>query len=690
MNGSTFDDFSADINEYFDTFRGQKLFKTDAADLFDTYLDSFKDKEERQHHNCNTCRSFIQRYGGLVVIAEDGTTTPVMWPKRTVKDYDRATKALRAAVSKAKVVCEFLSSERDLGREEFGGWTHFSVRNPKVFRDPLKSAGQAMAAKRQEFATINKVLVDYSDALLDKADELLASGQFYRADRAKTHLQWVRDLKAQTARRRGKKKAALVWRAVANAPAGFTSVRAGALGSLLSDIKAGYNFAAIKRRWAAVMNPETYQRTQNAPGAQQVRQAEILFEELGLAPALGRRFATVSDIPKSVVLWEPRPVKTIGRAKTPGSRGLFGHLTATGSDAAASDVTASATKMTWAKFQRTVLRGVDKLEVLVPRDDRRFMALVTADDEDAPPLLQWDDEDDRNPVSWFYAGGIDGEMRRRVQQAGGQFDNVDIRCTLMWNDRNDLDIHAVFSPDRPYAGSQHIYYSCKKAAGGWLDVDMNVRHDTDKPVENIRWGKGKATNGRYKFYVQNYSYAPGRQDSDYTVELEVGGQTYRYTGRSRGTSAMSNKTVFEFDYRAGAVTRWLAKPASPAAPSAAAPGLNAWGLESDTWATVKSVVPSPNLWKKRTTQHGKHTFFLLDGCAPTDSTKGLGFITETLRGDLREVRRTLESFTKDAEVYGVETADACGLGMVEDQPWNLTVRATSGTRVNLYKIDRFD
>src|SRR5690606_23539602 len=54
------------------------VFTTDVIGLWDAYLASFP-AESRQYHNCNCCRSFIERYGGLVTIDHDGLTTPVLW-----------------------------------------------------------------------------------------------------------------------------------------------------------------------------------------------------------------------------------------------------------------------------------------------------------------------------------------------------------------------------------------------------------------------------------------------------------------------------------------------------------------------------------------------------------------------------------------------------------------------------------
>jgi hypothetical protein len=142
---------------------------------------------------------------------------------------------------------------------------------------------------------------------------------------------------------------------------------------------------------------------------------------------------------------------------------------------------------------------------------------------------------------------IDAEIRQRVQAAGGLYDGVDIRASLLWNNRNDLDLHMV-TP-----AGEHIYYGAKKAlCGGFLDVDMNVRGETTKPVENVRWAKGTAKPGRYRIYVQNYSFKEqDRAPTPFKVEIEVNGEVRHVEGVISGkgeTGGDSSITIAEFDY----------------------------------------------------------------------------------------------------------------------------------------------
>lgn len=143
---------------------------------------------------------------------------------------------------------------------------------------------------------------------------------------------------------------------------------------------------------------------------------------------------------------------------------------------------------------------------------------------------------------------IDMEIKQRVEQAGGLHDGVDIRASLIWHNRNDLDLH-VFTP----AGEELCYRSPNKksSCGGFLDVDMNVKGETEKPVENIQWRKGTAPRGKYKVVVQNYRFHESdNEETPFKVEVEINGkiQSFEKIMPKYQTRENSNITILEFDY----------------------------------------------------------------------------------------------------------------------------------------------
>ncbi|MCS6901118.1 MAG: hypothetical protein NZX77_15270 [Polyangiaceae bacterium] len=117
----------------------------------------------------------------------------------------------------------------------------------------------------------------------------------------------------------------------------------------------------------------------------------------------------------------------------------------------------------------------------------------------------------------------------------------------------------------------------------------------------------------------------------------------------------------------------------------------AWNVTPGQWVPVTAIVPSPNLWGERPLrQHGRHLFFLLQGCRDTQRGVGRGFFVETLKSEFHPIRSTLEAYAATTTLEGAEEASACGLGMSDQSPWDLLLRVTTPTQTTLYKIDRWE
>jgi hypothetical protein len=250
-----------------------------------------------------------------------------------------------------------------------------------------------------------------------------------------------------------------------------------------------------------------------------------------------------------------------------------------------------------------------------------------------------------------------------------------MRVSLSWESYTDLDLHCI-TPAR-----EHIYFGDKRArCGGWLDVDANGGGaQTQTPVENIRWTT-TPRNGRYRFYVHNFSDR-NKGKNPFRVEMEVaGGKSWTYNGVSGGTGWQVD--VFEFDFLNGEVTQIR---------HAAITSDESWSAQPGTFVEVTGITPSPNLWGEKTApEAGNHTFFLLDGLKDTSEGMGRGFFNEHLISELREIRRTLEHFAANASIEGADEATACGIGFNKDGEWNQTFKVTSGGTTQLVKIDRWD
>lgn len=399
------------------------LFRTDADELNNLYLVSLP--SERQIHNCSCCRRFIETYGGLVAITENGEMIPAMWNPEGVPEFYRpAFAALFNRVKRARITSIFHTKEKVWGSPETGAWSHLSVAPPlsMVYRERALTAGQAMAASKENLRTVAAFLNDTKAAALDEAIRLFETGSLARSDKFVAPVKWLRALHD---RPKGKLGENVLWRAIATAPEGYCHPRASVIGPLLDDIVAGLPFAEIKAKFDAKLGPLFYQRPQAAPSAGNIRSAEELVAKLGLAPSLERRFARLDELQ---TVWLPAAAK-----ETSPSGGVFGHLKSKG-EGTVGAIDIPAVTVTWDKFTRTVLPTAQRLEILVPAHGR-FIALTTAANADAPPILKWDHEDERNPVAWYVYPRASPASQWRL--AGGQWAKINAIAPLppMWGSR---------------------------------------------------------------------------------------------------------------------------------------------------------------------------------------------------------------------------------------------------------------
>jgi hypothetical protein len=399
---------------------GGNLFATDADGLWSLYLKNIPVKQ-RQFHNCHCCRRFIETFGRLVAIDERGRATPAMWGADVGGFYGPSFSAMHARVKTARVTSVFFSKESVWGMPATPGWTHLSVAPPArlVYADWLLTPGQKMAETKENYRNVAAALGEFKPAVLDEALRVLRAEILSSSDKFIGPVQWLRDLHDRPKGRAGEN---VIWRAVADAPAGFCHPRASMAGTLLEDVAAGLSFAEVKRRFDAKVSPLRYQRPQAAPAAGNIQAAERIVEKLSIERSLERRFARLGDVE---TIWAPRE-------STPQGGGVFGHLRAKQSVAPALSLPRQT--MTWVKFSQTVLYAAEKIELLVPSHGK-FIALTAATHADAPPILKWDRQERRNTVAWYvYASG---SAASQWGLRGGSWAKVNAAALLptMWGGR---------------------------------------------------------------------------------------------------------------------------------------------------------------------------------------------------------------------------------------------------------------
>jgi hypothetical protein len=390
----------------------EPLFLTDAEDLWEIYLDNFDSPEERQHHNCSTCKQFIRSFGSLAVVNEGGRVVSCLWNEDDApENLRRSVAALSRAVRRSKIVSPFLSKDKLWGTPETGVWNHLHIVPPKniLLTEWIATPFQRMAEKKEDFKNVMRALSDFSPETLETALTLLRSDSLYRSEKVLGQAEWLANLH----KLRSSGKTNLIWKEIATAPAGFCHPRSSMIGTLLEDIQAGGSFESVSRSFARKMHPLSYQRPQAAPTAMAIEQAERVVAQMGVASSFKRRFLRRDEV---VSFWEAKP------AVQEGGSGVFGSLRAKVNQSNTT-LTPPNQVMTWEKFQRTVLPTAERIEAKVPHNGS-FFALVTAEDPTAPPILQWDAEENRNPVSWYFWHG--GSSASSFCLSGGSY--ADVEC----------------------------------------------------------------------------------------------------------------------------------------------------------------------------------------------------------------------------------------------------------------------
>lgn len=367
--------FTANVNAEVPVFRV-------GYDFWAMYLGSLPESE-RQYHNCNCCRHFIQRYGDLVIVAEDGCLESAFWSVEDAPDlYKPVISGMMALLAGTPIAEPFLSEEPVLGNPVTGVWTHLNLPNPVPYKRTSLTAGQRVAELKENYRTVRFALDEFPEGLLEKAVTLLKADQMYRGDKVLGPAEWLLNMQRLVRKHPGQRGLNLLWSEVALAPNGFCHPRSSMIATLLEDLAKGKTVEQAAASFKAKMAPDLYQRPQAAPKNGTIDQAEKLFETMGLALSLRRRPARVEELN---ALWRPMDTGVkIGA--------LFGSLRQV--PLATSEVLQRGS-ITFDRFVATVLPEVASIQVQVP-SSAAFGSFVTAVDQSAPLLFKW-----ANPFSWY-------------------------------------------------------------------------------------------------------------------------------------------------------------------------------------------------------------------------------------------------------------------------------------------------
>ncbi len=104
--------------------------------------------------------------------------------------------------------------------------------------------------------------------------------------------------------------------------------------------------------------------------------------------------------------------------------------------------------------------------------------------------------------------------------------NGAVAVSLIWDDKNDLNL-LVQGPSGEIIHPRHR----SSSDGGVMDVDMNTRPQSNKPIEHIRWDI--AAFGTYKVFVHHFAChrrLRSKDPSDYCILIGANGKSTQYAG----------------------------------------------------------------------------------------------------------------------------------------------------------------
>lgn len=606
----------------------------------------------RTEHDCSCCRNFIKNLGTAVAISKGELVT--VWDDYQSFEYpyNEVAQELAMLLRTYAVTGVYRTKEVSYGKEKtfelIDGnskqWNHFhGLVYPRHRTDnPAADAGEL----NQTAQVFQRGLDTITGTALIDVIELIQTNSIYRGEEFLAEVlafQKLQDLYY------GEGPSDLfAWEHLA---ALGSRIRNKAIGTLLVDLSDGMELELAVKAFEKKVAPENYKRSKSLITPAMIKAAVAKLQDLGLEQNIQRRFAKLSDVTVNNVLWVDRAIKDQSEGGLL-TRALMGstQVKPVGKDVKALEIDAKT-------FMDTILPSANTMEVLVKNSmTGNFVSLTAPAHENEQKLFKWDNE-----FAWSYNGSVTDSIKEKVKRAGGNT-NAKLRVSLAWFNSDDLDIYAD-CPDG------HIYFGRKQ---GILDIDMNAGYSVNStdPVENLSWANPR--DGLYTIGVNQYNQR-GTVNPGYVLEVENNGTVTQF---SMNSGAKGRTDCLELEVKNGAVVSVIAVNKALVGKGIEQ---NVWGVMTEQFVKVETVMYSPNCWDDKVLGN-KHLFMMLEGCKNPEPTRGI--YNEFLTNDLLEHRKVFEVL--GAQTMCQPTDDQLsGVGFSSTRKDLVTIRVnnTKGTAV---------
>lgn len=668
-----FKSFRDAISNQYDKLQATGNLYTVAIDkdkLWQHYLASFPTGSnlifrKQTKHDCSACKSFIRNVGNVVAIIDNKLVS--IWNIRP----DNIDPAHYEVAISMKQLIESLpidnifrfdcriqlhsTTKELLPDNSVRIWNHFSANINKPFKVIDGSEAQQLGEAKQRFDLFKRALTELSPLVTDTAIDLCDS--IYRGTEFKP---LVSDfLKAQAQFEIAPDPDLWIWSNYTHRVAG---IRNTAIGTLLIDISEGTDVEVAVAKFEKLVAPQNYKRTSAVVTPQMIKSATATIHELGLEPALSRRYATIEDISVTNVLWANKASAAVMK------NSLESLLLKEVKPKANPSI--SATEITLSDFIANIVPSAQSIELLLENKlSSNLCSLITEQTPNSGKLFKWD-----NPFSWSYNGGAtDSYLTAEVKARGGRTDGA-FRFSHSWNElepnQSLMDLH-VFMPGctvpsiggGPSVNGRRVGWNCRqdKSSGGIQDVDYTSEAPKGYiPVENITFPDiNKMPEGVYTCKIHNWQFRSTGGKG--TAEIEFAGQVFSYVYPQ--TKNHDWVTVAEVTLKNGTFTIDHKLPHSNQSKQI-------WNLTTQAFHKVTAIMHSPNFWDNHQVGN-QHTIFTLEDCTNPEPTRGI--YNEFLSNNLQSHRKAFDLIGEKFKCEPIP-GNLSGVGFSHTVPNDFTVK----------------
>lgn len=639
-----FNQFSKEIIQHFNkNMKGLPLMvlNVNTEKLWETYLDNANQEiyVSKRKDDCNCCRHFIEKFGGLVAIAKDDKLIS-LWDFKSKTDYEKARREMQNLCNQSE-----LHSILQVDSQVAGTKSNFSEFKNTTFNhlhipDLKCKLNQNSNDFLQRVETLKRGLEEITIDSLELTLDLALDDNLYRAD--PTLIDGFLSVKKGYDKTKDKKT--FLFKTVYEQK-NLSFFRNSLIGTLLLDLSNGENWEQAIGKYENKASGENYKRKKPLVSNKQKERCLKKLKELDLLDSLDRRFANLSDINVKDVIFANRDLgKEI--------KGIESLLSSN------DDSLKKGSAINYQDFI-DLIKTSNNVELFV--DDKltkQFIGLTTSDSNKSP--FKWS-----NGLSWSYRGGMaDSSIKKEVSKQGGNV-NGKIRFSLMWNTEenqnlSDLDAWAEI---KTKDSKGKISFRNKSIAinneRGRLDIDIICPKGI--AVENIYWQD--IPTGDYEITFKVNEFSKGDIRGGFKAEIHLDGKSHFYEQEHCNYGSSNTVEVGKIISKNGniKIVDTMKKSVENG---------RVWNIELNNYIPVSCIMKSPN---HLLAPHNEHLFLMLDNCYPPLEEKLNSFFTEFLIQDLQEHSRVMEMISQRTKLQG-DCKSLCGIGFQKQRNFNFNVK----------------